>query len=105
MELQKEVTKIKTNVNYDDTDHDNDDVDSDELLLPPPIPATEPPPLPSSGSVNLLNNTNNVSKEIVAPTDLIKKELKDKMKCVENWKIEQEILMKVNFSIILFSLF
>ena len=95
MDLQKDEVKIKSNVNYDDTDHDNDDADSDELLLPPPIPATEPPPLPSSGSASSLNKPNTAPKDIVAPTDLIKKELKDKMKCVENWKIEQEILMKV----------
>lgn len=30
-------------------------------------------------------------------TDLIKKELKDNMKCVENWKVEQELLMKQKY--------
>ncbi len=57
------------------------------LSTPPPIPATAPPPLP-------LHNNN---KNQIQNTDLIKKELKDNMKCVENWKIEQEQLMKQKY--------
>jgi hypothetical protein len=57
------------------------------LLSPPPIPATAPPPLP-------LHNNN---KNQMQNTDLIKKELKDNMKCVENWKVEQELLMKQKY--------
>lgn len=57
------------------------------MLSPPPIPATAPPPLP-------LHNNN---KNQMQNTDLIKKELKDNMKCVENWKVEQELLMKQKY--------
>lgn len=53
---------------------------------PPPVPVTEPPPLPNS-----------VAKRNEA--DEIKKALLDNMKCVENWKIEQELLMKVKLNL------
>ena len=82
--------------NSDDTDHDNDvdEVDENDMhrlspRLPPPIPITEPPPLPTSFSKS---NTSN--SKITAPANEITKALLDNMKCVENWKIEQEILMK-----------
>ena len=77
--------------NSDDTDHDNDldeEVDDNGMhlspRLPPPIPITEPPPLPNSFS----------KSGKAAPSNEITKALLDNMKCVENWKIEQEILMK-----------
>ena len=63
----------------DDTDHDNDEDDGllDSLKLPPPIPATAPPPLPKHDQGNV-----------------IKKNLFEKMKSVESWKVEQELIMK-----------
>lgn len=67
-------------------------MDSDEFQLPPPIPATEPPPLPGPSK---LAKSPVDEHPLVESADLIKKELKDNIKSVENWKIEQEILMKV----------
>jgi hypothetical protein len=56
---------------------------------PPPVPVTEPPPLPSSVAKR---NDNSQANDI-------KKALLDNMKCVENWKIEQELLMKVKLNL------
>lgn len=74
--------------NSDDTDRDNDDEsEENEMHLsprsPPPVPMTEPPPLPASGSKV---NNNEITKALL-----------DNMKCVENWKIEQELLMKKKY--------
>ena len=87
-----EGTDLK-NFHNDDTDRDNDDEDvaGDEFLMspqqPPPVPSTEPPPIPGARAKE--------EEEEVAESDEIKKALLDNMKCVENWKIEQEMLMKV----------
>jgi len=53
------------------------------------VPITEPPPLPASFS-----KTNTKSN---SPNNEITKALLDNMKCVENWKIEQELLMKKKY--------
>ena len=79
--------------NSDDTDHDNDyEVDENDIHMsprsPPPVPITEPPPLPFSKAN---------SKSSTAPNNQITKALLDNMKCVENWKVEQEILMKKKY--------
>lgn len=74
----------------DDTDHDNDEVDDellDSLKLPPPVPATAPPPLP--------NHKNSTEQSKSDQGNVIKKALFEKIKSVENWKAEQELLMKV----------
>lgn len=65
----------------------NNDVHEDDLLdslkLPPPVPVNAPPPLPNSKAKN-------------KPEEVeIKKTLFENMKCVENWKSEQELLLKV----------
>jgi hypothetical protein len=80
--------------NSDDTDHDNDEeVDENDLNLsprsPPPVPITEPPPLPAS--FTKVNNKSNSSNNEIT------KALLDNMKCVENWKFEQELLMKKKY--------
>ena len=85
------------NAHNDDTDRDNDDedVNGDEFLMspqqPPPIPITEPPPMPGQSRPK----QDDVDPNTNLPSDEIKKALLDNMKCVENWKIEQEMLMKV----------
>ena len=78
---------------------------SSSARLPPPVPISEPPPLPpaklpteleNSSNNNNNNNSNNTnSNGVISNENQIKKALLDNMKCVENWKIEQEILMKV----------
>ena len=80
---------------------------SSSARLPPPVPISEPPPLPpaklptefensSNNNNNNNNNSNNInSNGVISNENQIKKALLDNMKCVENWKIEQEILMKV----------
>lgn len=98
----------------DDTDRDEeedtdlrednrDEEDESEISCmspPPPIPSSQPPSLPtptstssSSGAMPIIN-----SSQVVIDSSDIKKALLDNMKCVENWKIEQEILMKVELN-------
>ena len=86
---------------------------SSSARLPPPVPISEPPPLPpaklptelenSSNNNNNNNNSNNTnSNGVISNENQIKKALLDNMKCVENWKIEQEILMKVIRKLIIY---
>ena len=57
--------------------------------LAPPLPSSEPPKLSS----DLAKKKNAEPEE----DDAIKKALMVNMKSIENWKIEQELLMKVIF--------
>jgi hypothetical protein len=71
---------------------------SSSARIPPPVPVSEPPPLPPTKLPSEFenNNNNNInSNGVISNENQIKKALLDNMKCVENWKIEQEILMKV----------
>jgi hypothetical protein len=63
--------------------------ESGDLAAPPPLPSSEPPKLSSD-----LAKKKNVEPE---EDDVIKKALMVNMKSIENWKIEQELLMKVIF--------
>ncbi len=77
----------------DDTDHDNDEFVLENALKPPPIPKSDPPPLPS-GYLNSKSSADSTLNKSASEEE-IKKALLDNMKCVENWKKEQELLMKV----------
>ena len=92
----------KQSAHNDDTDRDNDDedVNGDEFLMsplqqPPPVPETEPPPPPMSTASRPQDDLDDSIFRASLPSDEIKKALLDNMKCVENWKIEQEMLMRV----------
>ncbi len=88
------------NTNQDDTDHDNDEFVLEHVLKPPPIPKSDPPPLPSGYSSHVKSSNSESSSSSLnksASEDEIKKALLDNMKCVENWKKEQELLMKVSY--------
>jgi hypothetical protein len=67
---------------------------SSSAHIPPPVPISEPPPLPKTKLPSEFENNNN-RNGVINNENQIKKALLDNMKCVENWKIEQEILMKV----------
>lgn len=90
-ENESESVKLKSEKSSnDDTDHDNDDDDLLQSPRPPPIPTTEPPPLPSLYTQKSKSNPIENS-----PASLeIKKALLDNMKSIKNWKQEQELLMK-----------
>lgn len=60
---------------------------------PPPIPTTEPPPLPSVYSRRIAQTPPDQTDNSPASNE-IKKALLDNMKSIENWKQEQEMLMK-----------
>jgi hypothetical protein len=99
--------------NEDDTDHDLDandedmaDLLMDNALKPPPIPKSDPPPLPSA-FLNQKNSKNSfkdgevnecsaIINKSLSEQD-IKKALLDNIKTVDNWKQEQEILMKKKY--------
>ncbi|CAF0711793.1 unnamed protein product [Brachionus calyciflorus] len=90
-EIESESNKLKSEkFSNDDTDHDNDDDDLLQSPRPPPIPTTEPPPLPS-----FCTKKSSKTETTENPQALeIKKVLFDNMKSIENWKQEQEMLMK-----------
>lgn len=79
-----------TNEHEDDTDHDNDDFLDGNTLKPPPVPKSEPPPLPTQ------YRTVSPDDPSLSEQD-IKKALFENMKSIENWKKEQEILMKKKY--------
>jgi len=80
----------------DDTDHDNDHDDEllDSLKLPPPVPLNAPPPLPKDKNLQDQQTSPTGSKKEAE----IKKALYNNIKTVENWKVEQELLLKVEIS-------
>lgn len=58
---------------------------------PPPLPSSEPPLIDSHKSINELNHKDE-EEELT-----IKKALIDNIKSVDNWKYEQEKLMKEKY--------
>ena len=89
--MTAELTSEKKR-NEEDTDHEDDDFAMLDVLKPPPIPKSEPPPLPFTYRQSEV--TENGLKQSKSEEE-IKKALLDNMKCVENWKQEQQLLMKV----------